>query len=104
MDDIERAAVADEGYDPDDPGVIAALARVSAVLTKVGPLLREASAALDEQTDSREELLRAHSKRVRAIGSRIGPSRRYRRSRLVFTRSGITTASLRGDGRSRRGR
>jgi hypothetical protein len=31
-DDIERAAVAAEGYDPDDPALVAALARVSAVL------------------------------------------------------------------------
>jgi hypothetical protein len=27
MDDIDRAAVAAEGYDPDDPAVVAALAR-----------------------------------------------------------------------------
>ena len=25
MDEIERAAIRDEGYDPDDPGVVAAL-------------------------------------------------------------------------------
>jgi hypothetical protein len=32
MDEIERAAIRDEGYDPDDPKVIAALARVRAEL------------------------------------------------------------------------
>jgi hypothetical protein len=36
MDDIERAAIAAEGYDPDDPAVVAALARVSAVLAEQG--------------------------------------------------------------------
>ena len=36
MDDIERAAIAAEGYDPDDPAVLAALARVSAVLGELG--------------------------------------------------------------------
>jgi hypothetical protein len=29
VDDIERAAIAAEGYDPDDPAVVADLARVS---------------------------------------------------------------------------
>jgi hypothetical protein len=29
MDEIERAAIGDEGYDPDDPKVIAALDRVA---------------------------------------------------------------------------
>jgi hypothetical protein len=33
---IERAAVAAEGYDPDDPAVVAALTRVSAVLAELG--------------------------------------------------------------------
>jgi hypothetical protein len=36
MDDIERAAIAAEGYDPDDPAVVAALARISEVLTELG--------------------------------------------------------------------
>ena len=36
MDDIERAAVAAEGYDPDDPAVVAALERVRAVLAALG--------------------------------------------------------------------
>ena len=54
-----RWNTAGEGYDPDDPVVVAALASVSAVLAKLGPLVWEASAVLDEQTDSREELLRA---------------------------------------------
>ena len=36
MDEIERAAVAAEGYDPDDPDVVAALARLSAVLAELG--------------------------------------------------------------------
>jgi hypothetical protein len=36
MDDIERAAIAAEGYDPDDPAVVAALARASAVLAELG--------------------------------------------------------------------
>jgi hypothetical protein len=36
MDDIERAAIAAEGLDPDDPAVIAALARVSTVLAELG--------------------------------------------------------------------
>jgi hypothetical protein len=35
-DDIERAAIAAEGYDPDDPAVIAALARASEVLAELG--------------------------------------------------------------------
>jgi hypothetical protein len=33
MDEIERAAIRDEGYDPDDPDVIAALDRVRAELS-----------------------------------------------------------------------
>jgi hypothetical protein len=36
MDDIERAAVAAEKYDPDDPAVVGALARVRAVLADLG--------------------------------------------------------------------
>jgi hypothetical protein len=36
MDEIERAAILDEGYDPDDPKVIAALDRVRAELAGVG--------------------------------------------------------------------
>lgn len=32
IDDIERAAIRDEGYDPDDPAVVAALDRVRAEL------------------------------------------------------------------------
>ena len=36
MDEIERAAVAAEGYDPDDPDVVAALAQLSAVLAELG--------------------------------------------------------------------
>jgi hypothetical protein len=32
MDEIERAAVRDKGYDPDDPKVIAAIDRVRAEL------------------------------------------------------------------------
>jgi hypothetical protein len=32
MDDIEREAIRDEGYDPDDPAVVAALERVRAEL------------------------------------------------------------------------
>jgi hypothetical protein len=32
MDEVERAALRDEGYDPDDPVVVAALDRVSAEL------------------------------------------------------------------------
>jgi hypothetical protein len=32
MDEIERAAIRDEGYDPDDPNVIAAPDRVRAEL------------------------------------------------------------------------
>ncbi|MCZ8380358.1 hypothetical protein O6P37_15930 [Mycobacterium sp. CPCC 205372] len=36
MDDIERAAIAAEGYDPDDPAVVAALNRVSRVLANLG--------------------------------------------------------------------
>jgi hypothetical protein len=35
MDDIERAAIRDEGYDPDDPEVVAALDRVRAELAAV---------------------------------------------------------------------
>src|SRR6478736_3810712 len=59
MDHIERAAIAAEGYEPDDPAVVAALARVRAVLAVLGPPVWEASAVLDKQSDSREELLRA---------------------------------------------
>jgi hypothetical protein len=36
MDDIERAAIAAEGYDPDDPAVITALARVREALAELG--------------------------------------------------------------------
>ena len=32
IDDIEREAIRDEGYDPDDPAVLAALDRVRAEL------------------------------------------------------------------------
>lgn len=32
MDEIERAAIRNEGYDPDDPDVVAALDRVRAEL------------------------------------------------------------------------
>jgi len=64
MDDIERAAIAAEGYDP-NPVVVAALACVSAVLAELGPLVWEASAVLDEPSDSREELLRALEKCAR---------------------------------------
>ena len=32
MDECERAAIRDEGYDPDDPAVIVALARVTVLL------------------------------------------------------------------------
>ena len=56
-DDIERATIAAEGHDPNDPAVVAALARVSAVLAELGPLVWEAAAVLDKQSDSREELL-----------------------------------------------
>ena len=35
LDDIERAAVAADGYHPDDPAVIAALARVREVLAEL---------------------------------------------------------------------
>jgi hypothetical protein len=34
MDEIERAAIRDEGYDPDDPDVVAALDRVRAELAE----------------------------------------------------------------------
>jgi hypothetical protein len=34
---IERAAIRDEGYDPDDPAVVAALDRVRAELAAVRP-------------------------------------------------------------------
>ena len=101
MDDIERAAVADEGYDPDDPGVIAALARVSAVLTKLGPLLREASAALDEQTDSREELL-ARTRRgcASSVLGLARPGGTEGRGWCLHD-LGSRPLHLRGDGRSR---
>jgi hypothetical protein len=36
VDDIERAAVAAEGCDPDDAVVVAALVRVSEVLAELG--------------------------------------------------------------------
>jgi hypothetical protein len=35
MDDIEGDAIRDEGYDPDDPAVVAALDRVRAELKQV---------------------------------------------------------------------
>lgn len=34
MDDIERAAIVDEGFDPDDPAVIAALTQVKETLRR----------------------------------------------------------------------
>lgn len=37
MDDIEREAIRDEGYDPDDPAVVAALDRVRAELAAMFP-------------------------------------------------------------------
>jgi S1-C subfamily serine protease len=37
MNEIERAAIRDEGYDPDDPAVVAALDRVRAELAALGP-------------------------------------------------------------------
>jgi hypothetical protein len=36
MDDIEREAIRDEGYNPDDPAVVAALDRVRAELAALG--------------------------------------------------------------------
>jgi hypothetical protein len=45
MDDIERAAIRDEGHDPDDPAVVAALDRVSAELAAVGQLESPSSAS-----------------------------------------------------------
>jgi hypothetical protein len=36
VDDIERAAIDAEGYDPDDPAVVAALERVRGVLAALG--------------------------------------------------------------------
>jgi hypothetical protein len=39
MDDIERAAIRDEGYDPDDASVIAALDRVRVELARQWPTL-----------------------------------------------------------------
>jgi hypothetical protein len=36
MDDIEREAIRDEGYDPDDPTVVAALDRVRAERAAMG--------------------------------------------------------------------
>jgi hypothetical protein len=35
MDEFERAAIRDQGYDPDDPAVVAALDRVRAELAAV---------------------------------------------------------------------
>ncbi len=40
MDDIEREAIRDEGYDPDDPKVITALDRVRAELAELGARTR----------------------------------------------------------------
>jgi hypothetical protein len=37
MDDIERVLIRDEGYDPDDPAVVAALERVRAELGRCWP-------------------------------------------------------------------
>jgi hypothetical protein len=42
MDEIERAAIRDEGYDSDDPAVVAALDRVRAELA--GVTMRTAAA------------------------------------------------------------
>jgi hypothetical protein len=36
MDDIEREAIRDEGYDPDDPAVVAGIDRVRVELAAVG--------------------------------------------------------------------
>jgi hypothetical protein len=36
MDEIERAAIRDEGYDPDDPAIIAAIDRVRWELSMLG--------------------------------------------------------------------
>lgn len=36
MDAEERAAIVDEGFDPDDPAVVEAMARVRALLARIG--------------------------------------------------------------------
>ena len=46
MDDVERAAIREEGYDPDDPKVIAALDRVRAEIETIDADLRLVSRAL----------------------------------------------------------
>jgi hypothetical protein len=37
MDEIERAAIRDEGFDPDDPAVVAAIDLVGWELSMLGP-------------------------------------------------------------------
>jgi hypothetical protein len=59
VDEIECAAIRDEGYDPDDPAVIAALHRVRAELAAFGRVCREQDGILrsigpvDELLDER---------------------------------------------------
>jgi hypothetical protein len=47
MDPIERAAIIDEGYDPDDPAVLAALADVVRTLGEHRHLTSEPELSID---------------------------------------------------------
>jgi hypothetical protein len=69
MDVIERAAIAAEGYDPDDPAVVAALARVRAMLAE--PRRREPGESCADPSDSVHRLGRmaeVGDKIVRCLG------------------------------------
>jgi hypothetical protein len=75
MDDFERAAIAAEGSDPDDPAVIAALERVTAVLAEIGRSGTPETCWLEPRTDDNLLTCRTTSviKLARAIRShRVG--------------------------------
>jgi len=71
VDDIEREAIRDEGYDPDDPAVVAALDRVRDELAAVRPgcAARRTESCppigpVDELLDERPDRLSAQATRI----------------------------------------
>jgi hypothetical protein len=71
MGEIERAAICDEGYDPDDPKVVAALDRVRAELAG-----DSRNGAATESTEADVEAVAIYSKKVTTTGKAIGVSSR----------------------------
>ncbi|MEV8236972.1 hypothetical protein AB0P23_17165 [Rhodococcus sp. NPDC077669] len=52
MDSIERAAIVDEGYDPDDPDVHAAMDHVSRLLAAHRHLTADPELSIDHVVDA----------------------------------------------------